>query len=146
MCIRDRPITLEADASAETFVRDCLEEGRVARFDKERSNEERTIRASFLRNLAVRRLTDVGVAPMSIALDNVIVEGDLQFAGIGSTTAPLPPLSLTNSEIPGSIDLSDSAWTSVTLDGSHIASLTAPGLRVERSLRLNDLTLSLIHI
>ncbi|MDP1752175.1 MAG: hypothetical protein Q8L22_22220, partial [Reyranella sp.] len=127
----------EADKSAETIVRECLHEERIARL--EGRPEERTIRASFLRELVVSQLTnDAADAPMFIGIENAIIEGKLQFAGIGSTTAPLPPLALTKCEIPAGIELSDSAWTSVKLDGSQIASLAASGLRVERSLLLND--------
>ncbi|MBY0318942.1 MAG: hypothetical protein K2X72_09485 [Reyranella sp.] len=130
---------LEADTSAETVVLDCLREGRIAHFETELKDEDRTIRGSFLRNVVVMRLTNVAVAPMSIALENVIVDGELQLTGIGSSTAPLPPLSLTDCEIAGGIDLSDSAWTSVRLDRSRIAGLAASGLRVERNLFLNDM-------
>lgn len=133
------PITLETERSAESVVLDFLQEGKIARFESGLSDLERTVRASFLRNLTVMRLTDRSVAPVFIEIENAIVEDELKLNGIGSTTAPLPPLVLTNCVIAGGVDLSDSAWTSITLDRCRIGGLTAPGLRVERSLVLKDL-------
>lgn len=118
-----------------------LTQGLPAEFSNE-TDENRTITASFLRELAVWRLTNVNTTPMAISIERAIIVGALELASIGSTTAPLPPLSLTNCEIMGDVYLGDSAWTSVNLSRSRICGLTAAGLRVERNLLLNDVELA----
>lgn len=133
------PITLEADNSAESVVLECLQQGRVARFENGLSDEERTLHAAFLRALALTRQADPSVAPAFVEIENAIIAGTLLLDGIGSNTAPLPPLTLTRCSISSGIDLSDSAWTSITLDRCRLDRLTARGLRVESSLVLKEI-------
>lgn len=132
---------LRAETPAEFHLVRCAREMRMADFGDiaPQRAREKTIRARFLQDLIASRLKDVSVAPIGIAITGAEIEGDFSCVGFASATAPLPGLSLLGCRILGSVDFSDSCWTSIELDSCRLANLRAPRLHVERDFHVNDL-------
>jgi hypothetical protein len=122
-----------AQEGPEKKVERLLREGEPAEFNDVPAErvQDKTIRAGFLRALIAKRLTDASVAPLGITITDAIIEGDLVFRGFGSSSSPLPGLDLSRCEINGTLDLTESCWTSVNLESCTLRGLTAPRLRVE---------------
>jgi hypothetical protein len=125
---------LQPETSAEFHLARCLREGRMCDFGDVVTDADKLVRAKFLRNLVVARLSDVGVAPTAISLNNAIIEGDLDCAGFGTAADPLPPLDLAGSTVNGILNLTDSCWTSVRLDDCILSGLSASRLRSDGTI------------
>jgi hypothetical protein len=125
---------LQPETSAEFHLLRCLREGRMCNYADVVIDDDKRVRAKFLRDVVVARLSDVSVAPTAIALNNAIIDGDLDCAGFGSAADPLPPLDLAGSIIDGTLNLTDSCWTSVRLDDCTLSGLTASRLRSDGAI------------
>lgn len=124
---------------AEQYVLDCSKAGRTADF----ANQfQQPIRAEFLRELVIARLSDVAVAPIGFCLRSATIVGDLQFRRLASPADPLPSLDLSGSTIHGILDLEDSCWTSVTLAGCKLLDLMGKNLRLDGGLYARQLGLA----
>jgi hypothetical protein len=127
------------ETPVERRIRVCLEKGEPTSFADVAMDAEKTVSPVFLRDLIVRRLTDPRVAPVGIAITGAIIDGDLSCRGFASADNPLPGLDLSRCTIRGKLDLSDSYWTSIVLDGCSLEGLKAIRLKVDNGLRANDL-------
>jgi hypothetical protein len=131
-----------AEAKVEKEIRDAFRKGLAVVFEASKASADKTISATFLRELLLSHITDCKVAPVGVVLKGATIRGDLSCVGFGSTAAPLPALDLSRCKVVGRLDLTDSCFSSVTLTGCSLDGLKATYLNVTNGLMADNLTLT----
>jgi hypothetical protein len=123
---------MEGESEAEKQILVAVQSGDWADLES-LSDDERRVGAGFVRRLALACITGAIKAPAGIRVRHAGIDGELDLAGLATSTAPGPALALEQCRI-GKVQLSDSCWQRLSLAGSELAGLDADRLRLDGAL------------
>ncbi|TAJ39750.1 MAG: hypothetical protein EPO55_11260 [Reyranella sp.] len=82
---------------------------------------------------------DPAIAPLGFVITGAKIRGNLDLRNFGTSTNPLPTLELSHCDLEGTLDLTDSCWSSVVLEGTSLNGLVGARMRLESGLRAGEL-------